>query len=195
MRWADFDGDGRADYVTVNDDGSVRVFLNKGGDGHGGWSDLGQVASGMTSDRARVRFADFDGDGRTDYLVINQDGSVRVFLNKGGDGHGGWNDLGQIASGLTTDPSQVTFADFDGDGHTDYTTIADGGAVNVFLNRGGDGHGGWNDLGQVAGGLTTDRTRLRLADFDGDGRTDYNVINPDGSLTTFLNKGGDGHGG
>ncbi|MEU3494231.1 FG-GAP-like repeat-containing protein [Kitasatospora cineracea] len=195
VRWADFDGDGRADYVIVNDDGSVRVFSNKGGDGHGGWSDLGQVASGMTGDRARVRFADYDGDGRADYLVINADGSVRVFSNKGGDGHGGWTDLGQVASGMTADPAQVAFADFDGDGRTDYTTIADDGAVHVFLNRGGDGRGGWSDLGKVAGGLTTDRSRLRLADFDGDGRADYNVVNPDGSLTTFLNKGGDGHGG
>ncbi|WP_234371227.1 GDSL-type esterase/lipase family protein, partial [Streptomyces sp. XY431] len=50
VRWADFDGDGRADYVVLDDNGSVRVFLNKGGDGHGGWSDLGQVSTGMTSD-------------------------------------------------------------------------------------------------------------------------------------------------
>ncbi|SDT82477.1 Lysophospholipase L1 [Streptomyces sp. TLI_053] len=195
VRWADFDGDGRADYVVLNDNGSVRVFLNKGGDGHGGWRDLGQVSTGMTSDRARVRLADYDGDGRADYLLINANGSVRVFLNKGGDGHGDWSDLGQVASGLTADPSQVTFADFDGDGRTDYITLADSGAVNVFLNRGGDGHGGWVDNGRVAGGLTTDRSRLRLADFDGDGRVDYNVVNPDGSITTFLNKGGDHHGG
>ncbi|WP_304440898.1 transglycosylase family protein, partial [Kitasatospora sp. MBT66] len=60
VRWADFDGDGRADYVILNDNGSVRVFLNKGGDGHGGWNDLGQVSTGMTSDRARVRLADYD---------------------------------------------------------------------------------------------------------------------------------------
>ncbi|WP_049657678.1 FG-GAP-like repeat-containing protein [Kitasatospora sp. MY 5-36] len=195
VRWADFDGDGRADYIVLNDDGSARVLLNKGGDGHGGWSDLGQVTTGMTSDRSRVRFADFDGDGRADYILINGDGSVRVFLNKGGDGHGGWNDLGQVASGLTTDPSQVTFADFDGDGRADYLITQPDGAVGAFLNRGGDGHGGWIDDGKVAGGLTTDRGRVRFADLDGDGRADYNVINPDGSITTFLNKGGDGHGG
>ncbi|KOV13707.1 hypothetical protein ADK60_29500, partial [Streptomyces sp. XY431] len=68
-------------------------------DGHGGWSDLGQVSTGMTSDRARVRLADYDGDGRADYLLINANGSVRVFLNKGGDGgRGGWSDLGQVAT-------------------------------------------------------------------------------------------------
>ncbi|WP_033223018.1 FG-GAP-like repeat-containing protein [Kitasatospora phosalacinea] len=195
VRWADFDGDGRSDYVVVEDGGAVRVRLNRGGDGRGGWVDLGQVAAGMTSDRGRARFADFDGDGRADYILINANGSVRVYLNNGGDGGGGWSDLGQVASGLTTDPAQVTFADFDGDGRADYVNTQNDGAVGVFLNRGGDGHGGWVDDGRIATGLTTDRSRLRFADFDGDGRADYNVINPDGSLTTYLNKGGDGHGG
>ncbi|MEU1290673.1 FG-GAP-like repeat-containing protein [Kitasatospora sp. NPDC005856] len=188
VRWADFDGDGRADYVIVNDNGSVRVFLNKGGDGHGGWSDLGQVATGMTSDRGRVRFADYDGDGRADYILINGDGSVRVFLNKGGDGHGGWSDLGQVATGLTANPAQVTFADFDGDGRTDYVITQADGAVGVFRNN---GIGSWSDLGKVAGGVTSDSSRIKWADIDGDGRADYNVVNPDGSITSYVNHGGD----
>ncbi|WP_344469891.1 VCBS repeat-containing protein, partial [Kitasatospora kazusensis] len=195
VRWADWDGDGKADYIILGDDGSVHVYLNKGTDGHGGWQDYGQVAIGMTNDKSRVRFADWDGDGRADYIVINPDGSVHVMLNKGGDGHGGWQDLGQVAVGTTTNPSQVTFADFDGDGKADYISTADNGNVNVYLNRGGDGHGGWNVLGQVALGLTTDRSRIRWTDLDGDGKADYTVINPNGSITTYLNRGGDGHGG
>ncbi|MGW4383783.1 FG-GAP-like repeat-containing protein [Kitasatospora sp. NPDC004531] len=194
-RYADFDGDGRADYVVVEDSGAVRVFLNKGGDGRGGWQDLGQVATGTTTDKTRVRFADFDGDGRADYIAIQPNGAVNVFLNKGGDGRGGWTDLGQVATGATSDADQVRFADFDGDGRTDYVTLAADGTVNAFLNKGGDGRGGWTDLGQVATGTTTDRTRVRLADFNGDGKADYNVINADGSITSFTNKGGDGRGG
>ncbi|MFE4397988.1 MULTISPECIES: FG-GAP-like repeat-containing protein [Streptomycetaceae] len=192
VRWADFDGDGRADYVILNDNGSARVFLNKGGDGHGGWSDLGQVTTGMTSDRSRVRFADYDGDGRADYILINGDGSVRVFLNKGGDGHGGWSDLGQVATGLTANPAQVTFADFDGDGRTDYVITQPDGAVGVFRNT---GIGSWSDLGKVAGGVTADTSRIKWADIDGDGRADYNIVNPDGSITSYVNHGGDTGGG
>ncbi|WP_074002811.1 FG-GAP-like repeat-containing protein [Streptomyces sp. CB02056] len=192
VRWADFDGDGRADYVILNDNGSARVFLNKGGDGHGGWSDLGQVTTGMTSDRSRVRFADYDGDGRADYILINGDGSVRVFLNKGGDGHGGWSDLGQVATGLTANPAQVTFADFDGDGRTDYVITQPDGAVGVFRNT---GIGSWSDLGKVAGGVTSDTSRIKWADIDGDGRADYNIVNPDGSITSYVNHGGDTGGG
>ncbi|MFF0294257.1 FG-GAP-like repeat-containing protein [Kitasatospora sp. NPDC004614] len=194
-RYADFDGDGKADYLVVEDSGAIRAFLNKGGDGRGGWQDLGTVATGVTSDKSLVRFADFDGDGHADYLVIQPGGAVRAFLNKGGDGRGGWQDLGQVATGTTSDADQVRFADFDGDGRADYVTIADNGAVAVFKNNGGDGRGGWQNLGQVATGATSDRSRVRFADFDGDGRADYNVINPDGSVTSYTNKGGDGRGG
>ncbi|MEU8762690.1 FG-GAP-like repeat-containing protein [Streptomyces sp. NPDC048659] len=199
VRWADFDGDGRTDRLTIADNGEVRAWLNRGGTLGGGWQALGTVATGTTSDRTRVRLADFDGDGRADYWAIQADGSVRVWLNHGGDpvGASGWQGIGTVATGTTTRPEQVRLADFDGDGRADYLTVADDGAVNAWLNRGGDAAGGtgWRPLGQVATGTTQDRTRVRLADHDGDGRADYWAVAPDGSVTTYLNRGGDGHGG
>ncbi|GAA1700845.1 hypothetical protein GCM10009765_57970 [Fodinicola feengrottensis] len=191
VRWADFDGDGRADYVVINANGSVSVWLNH----TGSWQALGQVATGLTTNAGLVRFADFDGDGRADYLLFNPNGSVRVFLNRGGDGHGGWLDLGQVATGLTSDATSVRFADFDGDGRADYILFNSNGSIRTFLNRGGDGHGGWVDLGQVAAGLTSDSSRVRLADLDGDGWADYVLMNQNGSFSVWLNRGGDGHGG
>ncbi|MGV9316551.1 GDSL-type esterase/lipase family protein, partial [Streptomyces sp. NPDC003691] len=66
----DFDADGRTDYLVVGANGSVRALLNRGGDNQGGWVDLGFVASGSSHwTGSQVRFADFDADGRTDYLV------------------------------------------------------------------------------------------------------------------------------
>lgn len=195
VRWADFDGDGRADYITIENNGSVHVWLNRGGDGHGGWVSYGQVATGLTTDRSRVRLVDFDGDGRADYVLINPDGSVHVWLNRGGDGHGGWLDYGVVATGTTTNQNQVRFADLDGDGRADYLRMNPDGSVHAWLNRGGDGHGGWIDFGQVARGLTTDSSRVQFADLDGDGYADYLLINPNGSVAAWLNRGGDGHGG
>jgi hypothetical protein len=196
VRWADFDGDGRADYLTVASNGEVSAYLNRGGDGHGGWDVLGPVTSGTTTDPSRVRFADFDGDGRADYLTIADNGAVSVRLNRGGDGHGGWTDLGQVATGTTTDVSRVRFADFDGDGRADYLTIADNGAVTLYLNRGGDGHGAWIPYGQVATGLTTTADRVSLADATGDGSADYLFGDPDTNAATLYSwSGGDGHGG
>ncbi|MBD0688812.1 hypothetical protein BG452_05300 [Streptomyces sp. CBMA123] len=195
VKWADFDGDGRADYITIGSTGAVNVWLNNGGDTGGGWTSFGQVATGLTSDTSRVRFADFDGDGRADYICINPDGSVHVYLNRGGDGHGGWQDLGIVATGLTTDASRVRFADIDGDGRADYNVINPNGSVVTYLNRGGDTGAGWVNYGQIASGLTTDPSRVRLADIDGDGRADYSAIGGNGSVVTYLNRGGDGHGG
>ncbi|MFD5433195.1 FG-GAP-like repeat-containing protein [Kitasatospora sp. NPDC127067] len=195
VKWADFDGDGKADYITVGSNGAVNVWLNRGGDTGGGWDSLGQVASGVTTDATRVRFADFDGDGLADYICINADGSVQVYLNRGGDGHGGWQPLGQVASGLTTDPSRVRLADIDGDGKADYSAIGANGSISTYLNRGGDGHGGWADYGQIATGTTTDQNAVVLADFTGDHKVDYITTNPNNSVSAYRNDGGDGHGG
>ncbi|MGW4162551.1 FG-GAP-like repeat-containing protein [Streptomyces sp. NPDC004788] len=191
VRWADWDGDGKLDYVTIADDGKVGVWLNQGGDGAGGWKYTGIVATGATTDRSRVRLADFDGDGKADYIMINPNGSVVVYLNQGGDVGGGWKYLGQVATGVTGDQSKVRFADFDGDGRADYLNFDDGGQVFAHLNRGGDVGGGWQSLGRIATGLTSDRSRVRFADFDGDGKADYQVIWSDGHLDAWLNRGGD----
>lgn len=193
VRWADFDGDRKPDYITIADNGAVSVWLNHGGDpaGANGWQGLGQVASGTTTDRSRVRLADFDGDGKADYLVINANGSVNAWLNRGGDKVAPWKALGQVATGVTTDQSKVRFADWDGDGRTDYLVFNDTGAVDVYLNRGGDQVAPWQGIGRVTTGATTDRNRVRFADSDGDGKADYYVVKPDGKVDLFLNRGGD----
>ncbi|MEV6688456.1 FG-GAP-like repeat-containing protein [Streptomyces sp. NPDC051130] len=193
VRWADFDGDGKPDYITVADNGAVSVWLNHGGDpaGANGWEAIGQVASGTTTDRSRVRLADFDGDGKADYIVINANGSVNVWLNRGGDKVAPWQAIGQVASGVTTDPSKVRFADWDGDGRTDYLVFNDTGAVDVYLNRGGDQVAPWQAIGRVTTGSTTDRNRVRFADNDGDGKADYYVVKADGKVDLYVNRGGD----
>ncbi|MFG2989194.1 FG-GAP-like repeat-containing protein [Streptomyces sp. NPDC048257] len=189
VRWADWDGDGKPDYISIAANGNVSVWLNRGPNA---WGTARKVASGTTTDRSRVRLADYDGDGKADYWVINPDGSVNVHINRGGDGGGGWQNRGLVASGITTNQEQVRFADWDGDGRSDYITILDNGNVSVWLNRGDNA---WVGLGKVASGTTTDRSRVRLTDWNGDGKADYWVINPNGSVNVHANLGGDGHGG
>lgn len=95
-------GDRRADAITIADNGVVGVKLNAGGDGHGGWSDLGQVASGVTADRTRIRWADVDGDGRADYNVINTNGSISTYINRGGEAVSPWIVRPTVSAGHTT---------------------------------------------------------------------------------------------
>ncbi|MEU5977917.1 FG-GAP-like repeat-containing protein [Streptomyces sp. NPDC047315] len=194
----DFDADGRADYLVVGTNGSVRALLNRGGDNRGGWEDLGQVASGSsqwTGDQ--VRFADFDADGRTDYLVVGTNGSVRALLNRGGDGRGGWEDLGQVASGSSQwTGDQVRFADVNADGRTDYLVVGANGNARALLNRGGDNRGGWENLGHIAAGSSQwTGGQVRFADINADNIADYLVVGANGSVRALLNRGGDGRGG
>ncbi|KPI19160.1 hypothetical protein OV450_2155 [Actinobacteria bacterium OV450] len=190
-RFADWDGDGKADYLLVNPNGSIVVYLNRGGDVGGGWQAVGQVASGLTTTQDKVRFSDFDGDGRTDYGVFSDNGALTVYANRGGDTGGGWQGLGQMTTGATSDRSRVRLADLDGDGRADYLVIAANGSVSGYWNRGGDNRGGWQWAGQLASGLTTDKDKAHFADISGDARADYIVAGSGDTATAYAFNGGD----
>ncbi|RBQ18615.1 hypothetical protein DP939_19190 [Spongiactinospora rosea] len=204
VEFADVDDDAKADYLTVNGEtGAVKAWLNKGGDADGepGWQPRGQIASGIEKGEGQERaFADLDGDGRDDYLVYGlKGGRAQAFLNRGGDSGGepGWKSLGQIVDRL--DEEYVTFADIDGDKRDDYLKVDQAtGAVQAWLNRGGDADGkpGWHHRGQIASGTSRgEEEYIRFADIDGDGRDDYLVVtNGNGSVKAWLNRGGDADG-
>ncbi|MFD5466271.1 FG-GAP-like repeat-containing protein [Kitasatospora sp. NPDC127059] len=99
VKWADFWGKGKDDCITIGPTGAVTVWPNNGGVTGDGWDNWGQIASGLTTDVSRVRLADFTGDGKADFITTNPNGSVGVHRNDGGDGHGGWTNLGQVATG------------------------------------------------------------------------------------------------
>ncbi|WP_161784493.1 FG-GAP-like repeat-containing protein [Actinokineospora spheciospongiae] len=171
----------------------------------GSWLPRGQIASGTGfATGPSVRFADLDGDGRDDYLVLHPGGAVDAWRNNGGDhdGQAGWAPIGRVAGGTGSGPSDtVTFADLDGDHRDDYLVIGTQGQINAWRNNGGDQNGpqGWIALGQIATGVpevVTSR-QIELADVDGDERDDYLVVSQTNAVDAWLNNGGDhdGHAG
>ncbi|MFD4790326.1 FG-GAP-like repeat-containing protein [Streptomyces sp. NPDC058459] len=100
VRLADYDGDGKADYWVINPNGSVNIWINKDGDTGGGWTTVGQVASGVTTEHARVHFADFNGDLHTDFLLRGTGTSTAYSAWLGSGDVNGWNGIGQIAGGV-----------------------------------------------------------------------------------------------
>lgn len=199
IRIADFNGDGKADYMIVDPvTGSLHLFLNNGTDhaGKGGWIDEGKVAAGEAPG-ANVRMVDINGDGYADYLVVDPNtGAIDAWLNVGGDSPGshGWQSMGRIAYGVGALGANVQLADINNDGWADYLVVDPAtGAVKAYLNQGGDSSSWtWKNLDQIAHGLGTGVVRIAFADLNGDGRADYLLIaNSNGHTDASLNNGGD----
>ncbi|KAL3470226.1 hypothetical protein BJX99DRAFT_264439 [Aspergillus californicus] len=199
VRFGDLDGDGRAEYLFVHDDGSVDSWRNLGSDDGVTWHPQGQVASGIGQDGKGVRFADLNGDGRDDYLYVSDSGAVTAYLNAGGDAdHPTWIPQGVIATGVGGKQADIQFADINGDGRAEYLWInPDDGSVQCWYNAGSpSGNDGadagkvtWIPWGTIATGVGTEGRMIRFGDISGDGRADYLAVTSDdtGATSEWLN--------
>ncbi|WP_433832346.1 FG-GAP-like repeat-containing protein [Actinoplanes sp. CA-015351] len=191
VRFADLNGDGRDDYLLVGDQGQVRLWLNRGSGDGVGWQSRGEVASG-SAPRDQVRFADLNGDGRDDYLVVGDQGQVQAWFNTGTGDAVAWTAMGVVATGVGATRDQVQFADIDVDGRDDYLVVGDQGQVRAWLNAYGVGGAAWNNQGEVASGVGSTRDRVRFADLNGDGRDDYLTVSDQAQIRGWLNNIGGG---
>ncbi|UZN03804.1 FG-GAP-like repeat-containing protein [Cellulomonas sp. S1-8] len=199
--YADLDGNGSADYLQIQADSSVQAWLNGGRNPAGGeewiWHGVGTVASGGGTSGSRVRFTDLDGNGLADYLVVNQDSSVRAWLNGGRDPSGAeqwlWHGLGTVANGVSARGDEIRFADIDTDGRADYVRVNDNSSVQAWLNGDRNPAGGeqwiWRFQGTVAGGVAAPGSQIRIADLTGDDRPDYLVLHENSSVDMWINGG------
>ena len=198
----DFNGDGKTDYVMFagttintflsNGDGTFTVLLSRPPNG---W-DFGTPASNWTPITG-----DFNGDGKTDFLMFAGT-TIDTFLSNGD---------GTFTALLSRPPNNWDFGtpvtatwrpitgDFNGDGRTDFAMFA-GTTIDTFLSN-GDGTFtlllsrppiGW-DFGTPASNWTP-----ITGDFNGDGKTDFLMFagttidtflsNGDGSFTALLSR-------
>ncbi|GAB2854348.1 hypothetical protein GCM10022221_62290 [Actinocorallia aurea] len=201
LRFTDIDGDADDDLVLLDEIGGVRAWRNNGTDmsGGGGWAYLGRIALGAGYTPDRVRFADLDGDGDDDYLVVKDNGAIDGYLNNGGDLTGtggitpGWTPVGQIAQGTGAPAAQIFFADLDGDGDDDYLVSTGTMPIQAWRNDGGDtpAGNGWTAWGTAHAGLITpsDYGRTAFHDLNCDGRDDYLLLATGSSLYAYENQG------
>jgi hypothetical protein len=69
--WTDVDGDGWPDLLLALDWGGVKYFHNNQGKGFEDWSERAGFAAAGTGWWTSIAAADFNGDGRIDYVVGN----------------------------------------------------------------------------------------------------------------------------
>jgi len=181
---ADFNGDGRADLLTVDSNGLLFVFIT---DTDG--VSVDNAASGAPATLpvgfSVVDAADFNGDGRADVLVRDGSGLLFVFIT---DTDGISFDLG--ASGaptsLSSDFQVVACNDFDGDGNADIlvqnTTT---GLLFVFVLN-ADGISINNAASGAPSTLSASFAVRSAADYNGDGRADLLVEDVSGGASDGL---------
>ncbi len=196
---ADFDGDDRGDYAVVYQDGSVQIARNTVGEpGQPVWvpyRDIPSMVNEGTGDK--VRFADLNGDGRDDYLVLWNTGAVSAWYNLPDR----MTSAGIVAPGVSgATGAAIRFADVDGDGRDDYLRVGDDGSVHAYINTYvNDGAGGsihWVERLNWAPGVSYgSRSKLRLADVNGDRKADYLMVGSTGAVHAYINNGGGGAGG
>jgi alpha-tubulin suppressor-like RCC1 family protein len=176
----DFNGDGKQDLATANNnDDTLSVLL---GDGSGGFAAKTDFTTGARPHSVAV--GDFDGDGKRDLATANYIGnSVSILL---GDGSGGFSGKTDYATGGTY-PMCVVAGDLNGDGKQDLVTakLGDDG-VSVLL---GDGSGGFAGKTDYATGAYP--YLVAVGDFNGDGKHDLATANSnDNTVSVLLNRPG-----
>ncbi|MFC4049312.1 GDSL-type esterase/lipase family protein [Actinomadura syzygii] len=83
IRYADINGDKRADRILITLKGGARAWINEGPRGSGGtYRDIGKIAEDGDLPPKDIQFADLDGDGKADFLRIGWTGVTHAWLNK-----------------------------------------------------------------------------------------------------------------
>ncbi|KAH7261771.1 hypothetical protein BKA59DRAFT_1822 [Fusarium tricinctum] len=198
IEFADVNGDEKADYLVIYGEGAVKAYLNNGNLPNPGsnriWQNPITLSPGVGEPGSKVRFADMNGDGYDDFLILYEGGAVKCWLNNKNvppkDGERIWDEGQIVATGVGEPGSKIRFADLTGDGKADYIVQYDGGAAKAYRNLGkiGTNKGGrkWSLIGTVATGVSP-QGPVYYADLNGDEKADYLVGFDGGAVNAYIN--------
>ena len=176
---ADFNGDGKLDIAAGNyrqaTGGSLAVYFNKG---DGTFLARQNFASGTGP--LGLAAADLNGDGKLDLVSANFPASGSILLGAG---------AGKFAEPIAFDAGRgngfVAVGDLDRDGVPDLLVLGEHSSTATILH--GNGGGGVIPGQNIHTGEYPDGAVI--ADFDGDRRLDFAVLNTYGnSISVFLNQ-------
>jgi hypothetical protein len=188
VAWGDYDNDGRLDFLITgfmdNGDGTETRSQLWRNTGNGFKNVTATVTPGLPQVWAgSVAWADFDNDGRLDFLITGTDyvseGPISQLWRNTGNGF--VNVTAALAPGLPqVAVGSAVWADYDNDGRMDFLITG----ITAFDNHGpsaracqlwrNTGSGFTNVTATVAPGLlSATGSRVAWGDYDNDGRIDF----------------------
>ncbi|ANZ39582.1 hypothetical protein BBK82_29580 [Lentzea guizhouensis] len=190
VRFADLSGDGKKEYIYIQENGEVRAWYNQLGFDSMPWGGDSQVIVTGATDPSRVHFADLSGDGKAEYLYVQENGEVRSWYNALGFAAMPWGGDSQVVVTGATEPARVRFADLSGDGKAEYSYVQTNGEVRSWYNAKGFAAMPWGGDSQVIVTGATDPARVRLMDLSGDGKAEYAYVQENGEVRAWYNAKG-----
>jgi len=163
VRFADIDGDGRAELIDLRLDGTIHAYRNGRGLDGWPWTTEHDIGFGWTDDPQRVRFADLTGDGRAELIDLRADGVIHAYRNGRGLDGWPWTSEHDIGFGWTGDPGRVRFADVDGDARAELVHLRTDGVIHAYRNAQGLDGWPWTTEHDIGLGWTDDPLRIQLA--------------------------------
>lgn len=190
------DGDGRADYLTINEQsGAISCWINNGPDRAWSWKEIGEISPGR-GDSDGVHFADITGDGKADLIYLDINSLMTIWRNDyGGGNNWAWTKLNaepiDFDAGFRRD---MRFADIDGDQKADAIWLHPQDASGViWINKDPSNQNGWQrqskyPLNQIPG-VRVAAANIQFGRINtAYGRADYIETDPsDGSWTLWRN--------
>jgi hypothetical protein len=180
---ADFNNDGYIDLYVVNDGSPNRLYINNHNETFRDVSHSANVA--FVGDSRQVTVSDYNGDGRTDILVVNGDGPSILYRNMG---HLKFQNATQIA-GLSgpRNATSASFSDYDNDGDEDLILLTLGGNY-LYKNSAGK----FSKVGNVDLSNAGSPTGAGTGDINGDGQQDVVIADGANGNSLYENTGGEG---
>src|SRR6202011_4136467 len=166
---ADFNADEKADLAVADlNGGNVTVLL---GNGSGGFTAANGSPFAVGSFPQSLAVGDFNGDGKADLAIANNNSNnVTVLL---GNGSGGFTTASGRPFAAGSGPRSVAVGDFNGDCKLDLAVANSAGAnVTVLL---GNGSGGFTAASGSPFAAGSGPYSVAVRDFNADGKADLAI--------------------
>jgi len=175
----DFNGDGKTDFLMVGSS-TMYAYLSNGDGTFTSQEQPMGFAGGFGPGCCTAITGDFNGDGKTDFLMVGSS-TMYVYLSNGDGTFASQEQPMGFAGGFGPGCCTAIVGDFNGDGKTDFLMVGSS-TMYVYLSNGDGTFASQEQPMGFAGGFGPGCCTTITGDFNGDGKTDFIMV---GSSTMY----------